>query len=234
MSMNIDSLRSELGVMQLSDSFFPTGLYTTSNGLEVLFYGKKIKGAEEIRDLIKVFIIQQLGPADCVALGNAYDFAKESNLPKVIEVDQLVHSMRLIQEIRDASARSGSQLLRCISSFVKNKILDGYNEAINKGEAFGVHPVALAVASNALGVSKEKAGLMLLYGFSVSVVGAALRLGMIHHFESQRIIHELKSTISDSVEKYQSKPLSDMWQFAPEVDIIQISHEKMFSKMFIT
>jgi urease accessory protein UreF len=25
-----------------------------------------------------------------------------------------------------------------------------------------------------------------------------------------------------------------MWQFAPEIDIIQISHEKLDSKMFIT
>jgi urease accessory protein len=30
------------------------------------------------------------------------------------------------------------------------------------------------------------------------------------------------------------RPLISMWQFAPEIDIIQISHEKLDSKMFIT
>ena len=75
---------------------------------------------------------------------------------------------------------------------------------------------------------------MMLYTFSVSIVGAALRLGMLQHFDGQRIIHELKPTILDTMIKNIDRPLISMWQFAPETDIIQISHEKLDSKMFIT
>ena len=39
MYMNTDF--SELSVMQLSDSFFPSGLYTMSNGLETVFDEKE-------------------------------------------------------------------------------------------------------------------------------------------------------------------------------------------------
>jgi len=39
--MITDEIEQELGVMQLSDSFFPTGIFTTSNGLEFLFSEKK-------------------------------------------------------------------------------------------------------------------------------------------------------------------------------------------------
>jgi urease accessory protein len=92
----------------------------------------------------------------------------------------------------------------------------------------------LAVCSNALGISKYKAGLMMLYGFSVSMVGAALRLGVLQHFDGQRIIHELKSSMSETVEKNIDRPLTSMWQFAPDIDILQIAHERMSSKMFIT
>ena len=42
--MNTDEMEQELGVMQLSDSFFPTGIFATSNGLEFLFTEKKIQG----------------------------------------------------------------------------------------------------------------------------------------------------------------------------------------------
>jgi len=35
-------------------------------------------------------------------------------------------------------------------------------------------------------------------------------------------------------DEYITKSLDDMWQFAPEYDIIQIEHEQQFSKMFIT
>jgi urease accessory protein len=75
---------------------------------------------------------------------------------------------------------------------------------------------------------------MLFYGFGVSIVGAALRLGMIQHLESQQILDSLKPVISDQVSKYTSKPYDQIWQFLPQADIIQMHHEKMEAKMFIT
>lgn len=61
MYMNIDEIEQELGVMQLSDSFFPTGIFATSNRLEFLFRGKKIQGMTDLIEMIKINIIQQMG-----------------------------------------------------------------------------------------------------------------------------------------------------------------------------
>jgi urease accessory protein len=153
----------------------------------------------------------------------------------MLEVDQTLFSMKLVKEIRDASCRAGTQLLKCLNFFITNsKLLNVYLEAINKGQASGIYPVALAIGSKTLNIPKNKAGLMLLYSFSVSVVGAALRLGLLQHFEGQRIIHELKPTILEVVKNNIDRPLENMWQFAPGIDIIQIVHERMSSKMFIT
>jgi urease accessory protein len=225
---------ADLSMMQLSDSFFPTGMYSMSNGLEAIFYsGKKIK-AEELRELVKTYLEYQIGPADCTALGNAYEHAARSNLLKLLEVDRVIFSMKLVQEIRDASIRSGTQLVRCIRSFSDNKILGQYDDAIRGGQAFGPYPVALAVAANAFLIPKEKAALVMLYSFSVSIVGAALRLGMLQHFDGQKVIDELKPTIVKVTKANINRPIEGMWQFAPSIDIIQISHERMNSKMFIT
>jgi urease accessory protein len=225
----------EISILQLSDSFFPTGMYATSNGLEALFYSKKIKHANELRDLIKVYVEHQIGPTDCTALGNSYEYAKRSDLERLIEVDQTIFSMKLIQEIRETSTRSGTQLLRCVSYFITdNELLNRYQEAIKNKQASGVYPVALAIASSTLNIPKRKAGLMMIYAFSVSIVGAALRLGMLQHFDGQRIIHELKPNILETVNNNIDRPLMSMWQFAPGIDIIQITHERMGSKMFIT
>lgn len=225
---------ADLSMMQLSDSFFPTGMYSMSNGLEAIFYsGRKIK-AEELRELVKTYLEYQIGPADCTALGNAYEHAARSNLLKLLEVDRAIFSMKLVQEIRDASIRSGTQLVRCIRSFSDNKILGQYDDAIRGGQAFGPYPVALAVAANAFLIPKEKAALVMLYSFSVSIVGAALRLGMLQHFDGQKVIDELKPTIVKVTKANINRPIEGMWQFAPSIDIIQISHERMNSKMFIT
>lgn len=236
MYMSTDEVNMyDLSALQLADSFFPTGMYTTSNGLEALFYQKRIRNANELQDLLRVYVEQQIGPADCAALGNAYEHVSRSDLQKLVEVDHMIFSMKLIEEIRSASTRSGTQLLRCIASFITNsEILNRYQESIKKGQATGVYPVALAVASNVLGIPKKKAGLTMLYGFTVSVVGAALRLGILQHFDGQKVIHELRPIILETVKKNIDRPLTSMWQFAPEADIIQISHEQMSAKMFIT
>ena len=51
------SKTNEISMLQISDSFFPNGMYSTSNGLEALFYSKrKIVDAEDLRELLKVYL----------------------------------------------------------------------------------------------------------------------------------------------------------------------------------
>jgi urease accessory protein len=232
--MNTKIRTEDLSFLQLADSFFPTGLYSTSNGLEALYYTKKVK-PKDIKKLVELFLQQQVGPSDCTALGNAFEYAKKSDLQGLVYTDQIVYSMKTIEEVRIASVRSGTQLLKCIYSFAKKKkMLESYMQVVNEGNASGTYPVALAVSAWSLGIEKYRAGMMLLYGFTVSMIGAALRLGLVQHFEAQKIIHLLKPRILDSLWENIDRPLSDMWQFAPALDILQMKHEQMLSKMFIT
>ena len=57
---------------------------------------------------------------------------------------------------------------------------------------------------------------------------------MIDHIQSQKILHNLKPHIIQTIERFISVPLENMWQFTPEYDLVQMSHEQKFSKMFIT
>ena len=234
-STSVDSLLNEVSMLQLGDSFFPTGMYTTSSGLETLFYDGRIKSKQDIIEFITVCLLYQIGPADCAALSNAYNFAKEENISKVVEIDNILFSMKLIKEIREASTRSGRQLLNCLLSFVpENTLISSYYNLIKNKTANGMYPVALALASNGLHIKKERACLILLYGFTVSITGAALRLGILQHIEGQQVIHELKPIMTTVIHNNINRHFSHLWQFAPGIDLVQMKHERMDSKMFIT
>lgn len=234
MYMNIELGNEDVSLLQMSDSFFPTGLYATSNGLEALSQVKRLK-SKDIFHYISTYLKQVTGPSDCTALGNAYESCMKKDLTALLNADKSLYSMRLIEETRNASTRSGNQLLKCINSFVKNKkMLKDYQNAISSGNATGIYPVSFGVISWSLGISKNKAGLILLYGFTVSVIGAALRLGILQHYDGQKIIHELRPVILKSVLNNIDRPISSMWQFAPGLDILQMKHEALSSKMFIT
>ena len=230
--MNTDS--SNLSLMQLSDSFFPSGLYTMSNGLETFFDEKRVSSQNDISNLLEIILEQQLGPADSVALSNAYDCAKNDDVLGIIKCDNILNSMKLIQESRAASCRAGSQMIKCISAIFSNDLLKTYSEKISKNESSGTHPVVLGVCSFVMGVKKEQTKQMMMYGFCVSVTGAALRLGIIDHIQSQKILHEIKPKIQEILEKFSNTKIDDCWQFFPKYDLIQMTHENKFSKMFIT
>jgi urease accessory protein len=232
--MDIDIDNEDISILQLSDSFFPTGLYATSNGLETLTQQKKLT-SKDITQFITIYLKQVIGPSDCAALGKAYESCKKKDIASLLHTDESIYHMRLIEETRTASVRSGNQLLKCVSSFAKNKkMLKEYQIAISKGKATGVYAVSFGVVTSSLNIPKKKAGMMLLYGLAVSIVGAAMRLGILQHFEGQKIIHELGPVILHAVLENIDRPISSMWQFAPSLDILQMKHEAMSSKMFIT
>lgn len=232
--MDTNIVNEDISILQLSDSFFPTGLYATSNGLEVLSQEKKLT-SKDISQFITTYLNQVVGPSDCTALGNAYESCKKRDIASLIHTDESIYHMKLIEETRTASVRSGNQLLKCVISFSKNKkILRDYQNSISNGKATGIYPVSFGVVTASLDIPKKKAGLIFLYGFTVSIVGAALRLGILQHFEGQKVIQDLKAVILQSVLENIDKPISSMWQFAPGLDILQMKHENMSSKMFIT
>jgi len=232
--MDTEIIDKDVSILQMSDSFFPTGLYATSNGLEALSQVKKLK-SNDISQFITIYLQQVVGPCDCTALGNAYESCKKRDLASLIKTDESAYYIRLIEEPRSASVRSGNQLLKCVSTFSRHKkMLKDYQNAIVTGKATGVYPVSFGVATCSLDIPKNKAGLILLYGFTVSVIGAALRLGILQHFEGQKIIHEIRPAILESVLRNIDRPISSIWQFAPGLDILQMKHEMMSSKMFIT
>ena len=230
--MNTDL--SELTLMQLSDSFFPSGLYTMSNGLETIFDEKRASSEGDVYDFLEVTLEQQLGPADSVALSNAYDCAKSKDISGIIRCDDVLYSMKLIQESRVASCRAGSQMLKCIIAISSDNLLKSYSEKISENDAPGTHPVIAGVCSFVMGIKKEQARQMMMYGFCVSVTGAALRLGIIDHIQSQKLLHKIKPKIQQTLEKFVDTKINDCWQFSPQYDLIQMTHENKFSKMFIT
>lgn len=232
--MDTGSHAADLDMMQITDSMFPTGLFATSNGLERLFLDGAITTSKDLAEFSKTCISQQVGPCDCIILANACKAAAASDFEVIRKLDTLSWSVRMIRETREASARAGSQLARCVDGFADGRVLDWWNAEIQGGRLVGTYPVSFGVCCNALEIGTEKTVLMLLYGFVAGNVSAALRLGMIQHLEGQEVIHSLKPLITETASRYTDAPVSEVWQFAPQAEINQMRHEKMEDKMFIT
>lgn len=228
-----------LGAMQLSDSMFPSGLFATSNGLESMFLDGSIASADALAGLCRTLIDQQVGPCDCVMAARACSLAAGGDDAGLVELDERCSALKPVREQREAAARSGAQLARCVKGFGGDgdDALARYHRAISSGAASGAYPVALGACCGSLGMTPGHAALVALYGFAASMVGAALRLGIIHHMEGQEIIHGLKPRMAEAAREAGSgagsgEGVEEAWQFAPLAEIAQMDHERMDARMF--
>ena len=123
----------DLDALQISDSLFPTGMFASSGGLELMFARGMVTGARELSELCRDLITHQVGVGDCVALANAYDAASLKDTDAIEEVDAACCSAKTVREARDAYVRSGVQLCRCVAEFLRRRA-PGKIPRLHKGQ----------------------------------------------------------------------------------------------------
>ncbi len=222
-----------LNALQVSDSFFPTGLYTLSHGFEA-FAQAGLISKEDLEALVRDYLENVLGPADGVALSHAHRAAEGRDLGRLLEVDRRLLAMKLIRETREASRRVGRRILTTAIALNPDSLLVEYRLAVDAGTCPGNAAVVLGAVAAALGIARREALLIELYTFSTSLLGAAMRLIRLDHEEAQRILARLKPLMVRVVQENIDKCLEEMRAFAPLIDIMGMAHERARIRLFIS
>ena len=108
--------RGFLAALQLGDSLFPSGGFILSHGLETLAERGHVRNAAEPRAWLAMTLTHQIAPSDGVASAAAWDVADHP--AAVREIDALLLATKLAREPREASIRTGRQLLATLASLV--------------------------------------------------------------------------------------------------------------------
>lgn len=235
--MNTDK---EFQLMQLSDSAFPSGMFSMSGGLESLFHHNIITNWQQVKEFIIEQIEFQLIPCDCSILSVTMNAVKKNDISQITNIDKKYYSMKLTKDIRNSLVRSGKQVLNCLMHVInenddKNNFLKQFKIKIETYETPCTYPVALGIYAQCLDISLASAMRVLLYSFSSSIVSAAIRLGIIQHLDAQKILGLLSEPVNIFIsKKINDEPTTDIWQLTPFTEIHQMNHEHNDSKMFIT
>ncbi len=222
-----------LSALQLSDTFFPTGLYTLSHGFEAFVQAKLVSKAD-VEALLRDYLEQVLGPADGVALSNAHRAAEARDLGRLLEIDRRLFALKLVREPREASRRVGKRILTTAIALVPERLLADYRAAVEAGAGPGNAAVALGAAAAILGIPRKEAVLIELYTFATSILGAAMRLIRLDHEEAQVILGRVKPLMVRVAEENMDRSPSEMRAFAPLIDIMGMAHERATIRMFIS
>ncbi|MSO70245.1 MAG: urease accessory protein UreF [Alphaproteobacteria bacterium] len=224
--MSTDALKL-LAALQHGDSFFPSGGVAFSLGLEALRDDGRVNDAAGVERMIAAQITDRWASCDRAFIAAAYG---APDLDRVIALDHRLDAMTLPRELREGSRRNGGALLRVHAELGTPRATD-YRAMVRSDAAPGHLPIVQGLVLSGVGLGRDEALGIAAHTFTVGLLAAALRLGLIGHVKAQAALHRLHAVIEAALNTPLPAP-EEAHTFTPLTEIAVMRHETLSGRLF--
>ena len=223
--------RSLLNGLRFVDSFFPSGGYAFSSGLEAAVQGGAVRNAEELSRYVVESLTTGMGEREAVAVGLAHDACISGSLEIALKADRELEAMKLGRESRTASRQMGRQVIRLAANQqARPPLIEDYLVAVEAEQAPGHLAVSFGLTLAAAGWSKEDSIAAFLYQVATGFVAAAMKLMPIGQREGQRLLESWLEVIERVSHNATHQRVLQSW--SPVQDIYAMRHSRLESRLF--
>lgn len=219
-------------LLQFTDSTFPVGTFSFSNGLETASFLGMVKDAASLEAFVRSQS-HQAAFSDGVAAIHTHRAYLKGDFDAIKEIDRYLLRFKMNSEARLMIRRMGKKLAELGVRLFDDKIISSWLDAIKSEEVPGTYPVAQGIVFAAAGIDEKMLFASHQYGVVNMVLSAALRCVKVSHYDTQIILEKLANETESLFEKATSMDLADMNAFYPELDILASLHEKGNMRMFM-
>ena len=217
--------------LRFVDSFFPSGGFAYSSGLEAAVQGGAVRNAEDLSRYVEDLLLNGMGRREVVAVAMAWDAQARGSWREAIAVDWELDSMKLGRETRTASRQMGRQVIRIAAEQMEGcPLLQDFLAAVEAERTPSHLAVSLGLALAASGWSREDAVAAYLYQTATGLMSAAIKLLPIGQREGQRLLDGWMPLIAEL--SGQAQPDTTMTAWSPMQDIYAMRHSRLESRLF--
>ncbi len=230
--MNIENATALMRLLEMSDSQFPVGNFSFSNGLETASHTGVVHNAETLRQYV-IAASSQSAYSDGIASIIAYRAMSSNDYESILNADEQIILCKMNDESRQMILRMGKKMCELYLNITECKIMTQFLYDINTGMTFGTYPIAQAIAMYDSGISEKEMFISQQYGIINMILGAALRCVKVSHYDTQKILFEIAPFIVQEYDTVKNLDVYDMQSFVPCIDIFASLHEKGSMRMFM-
>jgi urease accessory protein len=221
---NPETSKPTLRPWQLIDSAFPTGSFAHSSGLEAAFQNGEVTDDRTLETFVHDNL-HQTGHATLPLVTTAHD-----NPTRLIELDAISNAYLTNAIANRASRAQGRSLVTTCARVWPSSEMAAIEATVRTsfGHLAPVTGVTFRILDVPLAVTQQ----VVLFTAVRNVLAAAVRLGIVGPYRAQRMQHECGPHIDAVLERCSGLTVDQLSQTAPLLDLLQSSHDRLYSRLF--
>jgi urease accessory protein len=214
--------------LQFTDSLFPVGSFAYSDGLESAATAGLVRDAASLGRWLDHFLDSVFVPCDGLALLKCARSARIADWAAIRTIDEELTALKPSRAVRSSSLSIGKRLLTTYASIFQAGLSSPFIQILPHCNA----PVAYGLVFSDRGFADRDALLAFGYTRMAGIVSAGLRLIAVGQQQGQALLAEALDRLPAAVDAILNMEAEPLRAFGPTLDIQQMNHRYVYSRLF--
>jgi len=219
------SSRRFLLLLQIADSGFPVGGFAHSHGLEAMLKWGLLSDPAAVERFLTDAVTQ-------VASGNL-DFVQAAYRETAFQpLDHVCDAFLNNHVANRASRRQGQAFLSTVTSVFAFPNLIDFSTFVREQQLPGHFAPIFGRCTSLLGLQERESLELFLLMVLRGLLSSAIRLSLIGPLRAQALQYELAPSVMSFVDRWTQSDSPAFCQTAPVIDLLQATHDRVYSRLF--
>jgi urease accessory protein len=222
------------GLLQAGDSFYPTGGYAHSFGLEGLVQAGAVRDRATLREYVFLSALPALQHGELPLAAHAYQALGVPDWPRVGELCVLSSALKTAREARQASHNIGRQRAELAAALHAHPLAAGFLARAAEADWPFSAAISAAMEGCVLGAPLPAVMAGIYYANIAGLLAAAMKILRLGQNGCQTLLTEALGRAPAVIAAAGEVAFDDIGWFNPWLDIAAARHETADGRLFIS
>lgn len=221
-------------LLHLCDPTLPIGGFSHSSGLETYTQKEIVNSPETMQLFLNEILANSILHNEAAFISLVYDACTDTNWDKIVSLDALCNASKLPKEMRTASQKLGTRLMKIFNPLVQSPLSNQIESSIKKKELYGHYCILYGVYAHELKIPKKEALQGFFYNTTIGYITNAVKLIPLSQDSGQVLLFKTLPLLEQLVEKAIEPNENLLGISSVGFDIRSMNHENLYSRLYMS